>query len=64
MAHGSVNQVYVTKLVAGDPVTLRDAGSAVVATGTADAQGAFLFRKVAAGTGYTVYPGRGHLRGR
>jgi uncharacterized protein len=54
VAHGSVNQVYVTKLVAGDPVTLRDAGAAVVATGTADAQGAFLFRKVATGTGYTV----------
>ncbi len=54
VAHGSVNQVYVTQLVAGDGVTLRDAASSVVATGTADTQGAFLFRTVPAGTGYTV----------
>ena len=54
MAHGSVNQVYVTQLVPGDAVTLRNAASSVVATGTADSQGAFLFRTVPTGTGYTV----------
>ena len=53
-AHGSVNQVYVTKLVAGHTVTLRNASSDVVATGTADSQGAYLFRTVPAATGYTV----------
>ncbi len=53
-AHGSVNQVYVTKLTPGDPVELRDAQSTLVGSGTADSQGAFLFRTVDAGTGYTV----------
>jgi uncharacterized protein len=54
VAHGSVNQVYVTQLVPGDAVTLRNASSSVVASGTADSQGAFLFRTVPAATGYTV----------
>ncbi len=54
VAHGSVNQVYVTKLAVGDSVTLRDSADAVVATGTADTQGAYLFRDVPTGTGYTV----------
>jgi uncharacterized protein len=54
VAHGSVNQVYVTGLTPGDAVTLHDSGDALVASGTADAQGAYLFRDVAAGTGDTV----------
>jgi LPXTG-motif cell wall-anchored protein len=54
VAHGSVNQVYVIKLVPGDAVELRDSGDHLVATGTADAQGAFLFRNVPTGDGYTV----------
>ncbi len=53
-AHGSVNQVYVTKLTVGDPVTLHNSAHTLVATGTADAQGAYLFRDVPTGTGYTV----------
>ncbi len=54
IAHGSVNQVYVTKLVSGDAVELRDSSDSVVGSGTADAQGAFLFRNVDAGSGYVV----------
>ena len=61
VAHGSVNQVYVTKLVPGDAVTLRDASSSVVATGTADSQGAFLFRTVPRRHGLHGEPGRRHL---
>ena len=53
-AHGSVNQVYVTKLVSGDQVELRDSSDSVVASGVADTQGAFLFRDVPTGTGYVV----------
>jgi hypothetical protein len=53
-AHGSVNQVWVIDLAPGVAVELLDAGNNVVADGTADAQGAFLFRNVPAGAGYRV----------
>jgi predicted acyl esterase len=55
---GSVEQVAVTGLDVGDEVTLEHAGDDV-AEGTADAQGAHLFRGVAPGTGYTVTDGLG-----
>ncbi len=53
-AKGSVNQVYVTDLPSGVTVDLKDASDTVVDTGTTDAQGSYLFRKVPAGTGYQV----------
>lgn len=56
-AHGSVNQVYTFGHPAGSSVQLLDAGSGVFATGVADAQGAYLFRDVPAGTGYQVSEG-------
>jgi predicted acyl esterase len=59
---GSVNQVSVTGLTPGATVTLRHGGVEVPPVhndwdppaGLADAQGAYLFRQVDAGTGYTV----------
>lgn len=56
-AGGSVNQVYVTDLPPGTAVELLDSGDNPIATGTTDAQGAFLFRQVPAGTGYRVQQG-------
>ena len=56
-AHGSVNQVYVVDLQAGEGVDLLDASNAVVASSTADTQGSVLFRTVAAGSGYQVRQG-------
>ncbi|MDQ2827217.1 MAG: CocE/NonD family hydrolase, partial [Actinomycetota bacterium] len=53
-AHDSVNQVYVTGAGAGEEVSLLDAGGAAVATGTTDSAAAYLFRDVAAGTGFQV----------
>jgi predicted acyl esterase len=53
-AHGSVNQVWVVDLTPGVPVELLDAGDAVVASGIADSQGAYLFRQVPSGGGYRV----------
>ncbi|MCU1355457.1 MAG: Peptidase [Acidimicrobiales bacterium] len=53
-AHGSVNQVYAYGLGADAGVELLDGDDAVVQTGTTDAQGAYLFRKVPAGTDYQV----------
>jgi uncharacterized protein len=58
-AGGSVNQVYVTALAPEAPVELLDSGDAVVGTGTTDAQGAFLFKEVAKGSGYRVRQGLG-----
>ncbi len=60
--HGSVNQVSVTGLTPGAAVTLHHGGSVVTLThhawdpdaDVADSQGAYLFREVPAGTGYTV----------
>jgi len=54
---GSVEQVSAVDLVAGDAVELVDAGGAVVASGTADTQGAILFRTVEVGSGYRVRSG-------
>jgi predicted acyl esterase len=62
-AHGSVNQVYTFGHPAGSTVQLLDAASTVVASGTADAQGAFLFKEVATGTGYQVTEGAGTVSG-
>src|SRR4051794_40597922 len=63
--HGSVNQVSVTGLAPGATVTLRHGGASVPlvhhdwdpAQDVADSQGAYLFREVPAGTGYTVVSG-------
>ena len=63
---GSVNQVSVTGLTPGDAVELRDSANQVVdlvhhdwdpPADVADAQGAYLFREVPAGDGYTVTSG-------
>jgi len=62
-AHGSVNQVYTFGHPAGSTVELLDAGSALVATGIADAQGAYLFREVATGSGYQVRRGGATVSG-
>ena len=60
---GSVNQVSVTGLTPGAGVVLHDSGGHTVdlvhhdwypTADVADAQGAYLFRDVPAGTGYTV----------
>lgn len=54
VARGSVGQVAVTGAAAGTALELFDAREQVVATGTADAQGALIFREVAPGAGYVV----------
>ncbi|MGZ4682554.1 MAG: CocE/NonD family hydrolase [Acidimicrobiales bacterium] len=62
---GSVNQVSVTGLTPGAAVTLHHGGSVVAlphhdwdpAADVADTQGAYLFREVPAGAGYTVVSG-------
>lgn len=56
-AHPSVNQVYTFGHPVGSTVELLDASSNVVASGTADAQGAFLFVDITAGAGYQVREG-------
>ena len=56
-AGGSVNQVFALDLPAGAGVDLVDGSSTVVDSGTADAQGAVLFKDVAAGSGYAVRSG-------
>ncbi len=54
---GSVEQVSVVGAQPGRPLRLLDASGSVVARGTADAAGSFLFRDVRRGRGYTVRPG-------
>ncbi|MBI2710491.1 MAG: CocE/NonD family hydrolase [Actinobacteria bacterium] len=54
---GSIRQVETWGHPAGSTVELRNASNQIVATGTADAQGAFLFRNLSAGPGYTVSEG-------
>jgi uncharacterized protein len=63
---GSVNQVAVTGLTVGTAVVLHDSGGHDVPlthadweppADVADAQGAYLFRQVPAGSGYTVVSG-------
>ncbi|MCU1499746.1 MAG: putative hydrolase, CocE/NonD family [Acidimicrobiales bacterium] len=56
-ARGSVEQVYTYGHPAGSTVDLLDDDGAVVQTGTADAAGAKLFRKVPPGTDYQVRQG-------
>ncbi len=56
-AHGSVNQVYLTGATEGDVLELVGADSLVEQTGTVDAQGALIFRDIAAGGGYRVVAG-------
>ena len=58
-ALGSVRQAAVLGAPAGATVELRDAGDAVVATGTTDSLGGLLFREVDAGDGYTLTVGHG-----
>ena len=53
-AHGSVEQVYVTKLAPHAKMSLLNRTGKTVATKQADAQGGLLFRNVAPGTGYRV----------
>jgi len=56
-AHGSVEQVYVTHAVAGQPIELRDASGALVQHAVVDDLGSMLFRNLAPGDGYTVVTG-------
>jgi predicted acyl esterase len=53
-AHGSVEQIYVTDADPGTALQLIDSTGQTVQTGTADAQGSFIFRHVAVGRGYVV----------
>ena len=57
-AHGSIGQVYVTGLGAGERMSLLAQGGRWVATGRADSLGGLLFRNIAPGSGYRVraYP--------
>jgi hypothetical protein len=55
-AHGSVEQVYVTGLGPGAALSLSK-GDRAIARGMADESGAFLFRGVPPGGGYTVTAG-------
>jgi predicted acyl esterase len=61
-ARGSIGQVYVLDLQPDAPVELLSGGGAVVGSGSADAQGAFLFREVDPGDGYRVATGQGEER--
>jgi hypothetical protein len=53
-ASGSVQQLYVVDAAPGTALSLVDATGHTLQTGTADDQGSFIFRNVAAGAGYTV----------
>ena len=53
-AHGSVEQVYVTGLGAGEQMSLLNSAGQTVATQSADSLGGLLFRNVTPGTGYRV----------
>ena len=52
-----MNQVYSTGHTPGAALDLLDAGDAVVASATADAEGSIVFRQVTAGPGYRVRDG-------
>jgi hypothetical protein len=54
-AHGSVEQVYVTKLAPHAKMSLLNRTGKTVATKQADGQGGLLFRNVSPGTGYRVH---------
>jgi predicted acyl esterase len=53
-AAGSVEQVYVTSATPGNAIELRDASDTMVANGTVDELGSFLFRGITPGDGYVV----------
>jgi predicted acyl esterase len=53
-AHGSVQQVYVTGLGAGQRMSLLDSAGRTLATQRADSLGGLLFRNVRPGAGYRV----------
>lgn len=60
VAQGSVAQVFVTGATPGAGVELLNPAAAVIATGTADTQGAFIFRNdpdIVPGAGYRVRQG-------
>jgi uncharacterized protein len=57
IAHGSVEQVYVTHAVAGQPIELRDDSGGTVQHAIVDDLGSMVFRDVAPGDGYTVVAG-------
>lgn len=63
VAGGSVNQVYATGLTPGGNVRLIDDDGDEVASGVADSAGAFLFRKVTAGSDYRVASGSDSVAG-
>src|SRR5262245_12548029 len=54
LARGSVGQVYVTDAVAGSDLELVDSSGSVVQSSVADANGSYIFRQVAAASGYRV----------
>jgi predicted acyl esterase len=54
VAHGSVQQLYVTDAAPHTDLELVAAGGAVAATGTADDNGTLIFRDVKAGDGYVL----------
>jgi predicted acyl esterase len=56
-AHGSVEQVYATKLAPGAQASLLDAAGKTVKTKKADALGGLIFRNVEPGDGYVVSVG-------
>src|SRR6476659_9220989 len=58
-AHGSVEQVYVTGLAAGQQTSLLNRSGRTIARRHADALGGLLFRVVRPGSGYRVRPLRG-----
>ena len=57
VAHGSVNQVYVTGAEPGLELTLKKAGGETVGTTKVNSLGGALFRDVPEGAGYTVSGG-------
>lgn len=50
----SVEQLHITHATPGQELIVVDAAGKTVATGTADAQGSLVFRKLAPGSGYLV----------
>ena len=62
VAHGSVEQVYVTGLGAGARMSLLNHAGRRIATKRADSLGGLLFRNVRPGAGYRVRPASGGPR--
>jgi predicted acyl esterase len=61
-ASGSVEQLYVVGAEVGQVLDLVGPGGTIVASGTADEMGAYIFRGVDPGTGYVVESGAGGAR--